>query len=306
MLHKLALSIVFIYCIFISVQSVNAASPLPQQTLKIVLNQENPTKLTTQNLFIETGNPILYQTNPVANFYELKITGADNAVLFEGKISYDTTTIEDVITVTPAPRNIGLPSFSSLTLYLPYYAEAERVKMYDEKGTLLLDINLLTYGIGSTKRYAECDQCGYCKGGQVPQKWNTCRECLYPSASTDAVSGETLLIEDQTGEPIKPQVGAFYSDLGCVRSPMGFQTEQGPASLVRLITSVIYTMTGSIALVMLMYGAFLVTTSKGSSSQVKRGKSIIIKTIVGTIIVFSAVFIVETIAKILRIPGFGN
>jgi hypothetical protein len=140
----------------------------------------------------------------------------------------------------------------------------------------------------------------------VPQKWNTCRECLYPSASTDAVSGETLLIEDQTGEPIKPQVGAFYSDLGCVRSPMGFQTEQGPASLVRLITSVIYTITGSIALVMLLYGAFLVTTSKGSSSQVKRGKSIIIKTIVGTIIVFSAVFIVETIAKILRIPGFGN
>ena len=306
MLHKFALSIVFIYCIFISVQSVNAATPLPQQTLKIILNQESPTKVNTQQVLSESGNPVLYQTNPVVNFYNLQITGTNNEVLFEGKISYDTTTIEDVISVTPAPRNFQLPSYSSLTLYLPYYSEAQRVKIYDEKNNLLLDINLLTYGIGSIKRYAECDQCGYCKGAKVPQKWNECRACLYPTASTDPISGETLLIDDKTGDQVQPARGAFYTDLGCVNAPNGINTPQGPAALVRLLLSVTYTVVGSIGLVMLMYGAFLVVTSKGSKSQVAQGKNIIIKTIIGTVFVFSAVFIVNLLASILKIPGFGK
>lgn len=73
-----------------------------------------------------------------------------------------------------------------------------------------------------------------------------------------------------------------------------------------LVWNVFIGIIGAISLVMIMYGAVLVMTSGGNISQVKQGKYIIMKAIVGTIFVYSSVFLVNLIGRILGIPGFGN
>lgn len=292
--------------VFIS-HPVFAATELPNQTLKIILNQPDPKNISVQSIFIEQNNPEHYMLQHSQNYYTMQIIDQATNTLFTGQIGFEHIIILDPAKDIPDSKGQIIEyEKDTLDLNLPYFAEAKRVKIYDEQNNLLLDINLALYGIGSSNRYGECDQCGYCKGGKVPQKWDACRACLYPAASTDPIQGDTLLIDPISGEPVKPAFGQFYSDLGCISSPLGFMSAQGPAAFVRSIMSIMYTLTGAIALVMLMYGAFLVVTSKGSASSLRYGKQIIMRTIVGVVIVFTVVFMITLFGNILRIPGFGS
>ncbi len=295
-----------IFSFYLNTLPVRAAAYVPDQALTVVLNRTDPKAISVSSIAIDFQNPELYMVSYLDNYYTVILTDASGTELFKGQASYVNQIITINVEDTPgSPGSIKSIPSESVTLNLPYFTEAKYLKVFDEKNVLLLNLNLATYGIGTTERFADCDQCGYCKGGKVPQSWEKCRTCLYPSLSSDALTGETLRIDPDTGSPIKPAEGTFYTDLGCISSPLGFTTAQGPAAMVRSIMSLLYTVTGAIGLVTLMYGAFLVTTSKGNASQVRRGKHFIVRTIIGVVIVFSAVFLVNLIAGALKIPGFG-
>lgn len=116
---------------------------------------------------------------------------------------------------------------------------------------------------------------------------------------------------DADGLPINipPTVepGHYYTSLGCLTTDVGdFAGEGAAAGIVTPILNVLFSLAGGIALLYLMYGAFLVMSARGDVEQLTRGKRTIIGSIVGVIFVLGSVFIINLIADgVLKIPGFG-
>mgnify|MGYP001599879864 CR=1 FL=1 len=66
------------------------------------------------------------------------------------------------------------------------------------------------------------------------------------------------------------------------------------------IAKIILALSGSVALVMFIYGGFLWMTSGGEPKKVEDGKKIMVGTVIGLIIIFSANLAITTIEKIVK------
>jgi len=65
--------------------------------------------------------------------------------------------------------------------------------------------------------------------------------------------------------------------------------------------------TGGIALLMLMYGGFLILTSQAEPERLNYGRRVVTGAVIGLIFALGSVFIVNIIGSgILRLPGFGG
>ena len=181
-----------------------------------------------------------------------------------------------------------------------------------------------------TNRYATCDQCGLCADitddsnpssiqfniKVSSQAWGECMKCLYPSISvsdpTQYGNFESLkMVADPDNNanmiPNPPSKGRFYTGIGCFTTNLADFTEEGAAAaLTKPILNVLLSVAGGIAFLYLLYGAFLVVTSRGDPEQLSQGKRTIVGSIIGVVFAMSAVFLVNLIAGgILKIPGFG-
>jgi len=179
--------------------------------------------------------------------------------------------------------------------------------------SLFLLLNLLVFPhvvFGQTAtpatRYAACDLCGYCPPDRLPSTWEKCRQCLYPSASTDPTTNQTLLIDSGTNTGPTPYQGRQYTVIGCIKTDLTSFSEPGAAaSVVQILLNVIFGMVGGIAFLYLIYGSFVVLTSQAEPERINYGKRLIYGAIIGLIFSLSSVFIVNFLASgILRIPGF--
>ncbi len=160
---------------------------------------------------------------------------------------------------------------------------------------------------------AECDACGYCIGRPTPGNWESCRSCVYPNASKNAGSNQTLEIKQNTktgrNEPITKAPGKTYTQLGCLDvGSNSFSDPSAPGGVLNfLLTKLIFPIVGTLSFISLVYGAFLLITAQGAPEQISRGKSYIVGAIVGLIFTLSAVLLVNIIAgDLLRIPGFST
>lgn len=68
------------------------------------------------------------------------------------------------------------------------------------------------------------------------------------------------------------------------------------------LARIILALSGSLALIMFIYGGFMWLTAAGSSERVDKGKKILIGAVIGLIIIFGAVTIVNFAEKTLRTP----
>lgn len=186
----------------------------------------------------------------------------------------------------------------------------------------------LTYQVSAAavKRYATCDACGLCPQvvngknptctvSTVPGDWARCVKCLYPDkfpkASTpDPKTCDTLLIDDATNTykfPVKK--GRQYTMLGCISAGtgVGFTDQKGAPSFVQAMLNVVFSLSGGIAFLYLMYGGFTILTSQADPEKLNYGRRLVYGSIVGLIFTLGSVFIVNLIGSgILRIPGFGT
>jgi|SRR3989344_2694710 len=155
-------------------------------------------------------------------------------------------------------------------------------------------------------RFAACDLCGYCPPDKLPSTWEKCRQCLYPAASTDPMTNQTLLIDPGTNTGPTPHQGRQYTVIGCIKTDLTSFSEPGAAaSVVQILLNVIFGMVGGIAFLYLIYGSFVVLTSQAEPERINYGKRLIYGAIIGLIFSLSSVFIVNFLASgILRIPGF--
>ena len=168
-------------------------------------------------------------------------------------------------------------------------------------------------------RYATCDFCGFCVRSQTPADWATitppgawesCRKCLYPSANPDPKSGDTLKITDSDNSlPATPATGRHYTSIGCFSTDLagGFTNSGAAGSVVQTLFNFLFGISSALAFLYLIYGAFLVATSRADPERLNQGRRTVIGAVVGIIFIASAIFLVNLIGSgVLKIPGFGN
>lgn len=157
-------------------------------------------------------------------------------------------------------------------------------------------------------RYAVCDLCGYCPPNPPPNNWESCRACIYPAASQNLTVKSTLLIDPSTNQPPTPMPGKYYTMLGCVGTSLAGFTENGAAGgVVQTLLNFLFVIVGGVAVLYLIYGAFVLMTSQNDPERINQGKRIVFAAIVGVIFCVGSVFLVNLIAgTVLKLPGFGG
>ena len=168
-------------------------------------------------------------------------------------------------------------------------------------------IKIITTGVSAQTRYAACDLCGYCPPNLAPQSWPACQKCLYPNINPDPTSMDSLKVDPETNLPTSPVLGRQYTFLGCIKSSEGFTEEGAAGGVVQSLLNIVFSMTGGIAFLYLLYGSFVITTSQEEPERLNYGKRVVYGAITGLIFTLGSVFVVKFIASgILKIPGFGG
>lgn len=181
----------------------------------------------------------------------------------------------------------------------------------------------------ATERCADCDVCGYCriprspaKPGQptpvqVPGNWLQCQQCLYPklpnisSSVMNAKWNLTLRIDNNPSSPtynlqVTPIPGRYYTQLGCISTDLGdFSNRETQGSVVNFVLRAIFNVSGGIAFLYLIYGAYVIMTGRGDPMRLNQGRSIIFGAVFGLIfVVLSTLILNLVVGDILKIPGF--
>lgn len=193
----------------------------------------------------------------------------------------------------------------------------------------------------ATTRYATCDACGFCPVvvndptdpsctitkpdpndntktiNLWPSDWGSCVTCLYPGLYTQGSqlipSNDCKTVrmkDDNTPEnPVKP--GRQFTMLGCITSgtSVGFDNKDGDvggaSSFVQALLNVIFSLSGGLAFLYLMYGGFIILTSQADPEKLNYGRRLVTGSIVGLVFTVGSVFMVNLIGSgILHIPGF--
>ncbi len=115
---------------------------------------------------------------------------------------------------------------------------------------------------------------------------------------------EGLPWDDGTTEPVKegsflcPDKKSVNTALGC----FSFDAESG--GFVRSLLGILIGLGGGIALLIILYGVFIVTTSAGIPDKLKEGKELISSAIAGLVFIILSIFLMYLIGvKILALPG---
>ncbi len=86
--------------------------------------------------------------------------------------------------------------------------------------------------------------------------------------------------------------------LGCI----SFDAESG--GFVRSLLGIIIGLGGGVALLLILYGVFIVTTSAGIPDKLNQGKEIISSAVAGLVFIILAIFLMNLIGiRILALPG---
>ena len=180
-----------------------------------------------------------------------------------------------------------------------------------KKVLIFILVFLLSVSVVNTvlaQRYAVCDLCGYCPPNPAPQSWLSCKRCLYPNISSDDPSMmETLIVNPVTNLAPSPASGKQYTFLGCLGGSNGFSQEGSAGDVVQSLLNIVFSLSGGIAFLYLLYGSFVIATSQANPEKLSYGKRVVYGAIAGLIFTVGSVFIVKFIASgILKIPGFGE
>jgi len=155
--------------------------------------------------------------------------------------------------------------------------------------------------------YAVCDLCGYCPPNNPPSNWEKCVDCLYPGASKNPGSKDTLKINPSDNSAPTPYPGRKYTVFGCINVAGGFKTEEGVVGVGQFFLNIFFSIIGGVAFLFLLYGGLTILLSQSNPEKLNYGKRVVYGAIIGLIFSFLSVFIVRILASnILRIPGFAG
>lgn len=124
---------------------------------------------------------------------------------------------------------------------------------------------------------------------------NWCTYLGYPGSETPTVTPNSVFCDPAVG-----QSSGINTALGCIK----FSDTSPGNDIITVILRIISGLGGGIALALILYGVFVVTTSAGMPDKLKAGSEIITSAIIGLIFILLSVFLVNLIGiNILGIPG---
>lgn len=283
---------------------VTNATEVPKKAINIILDHSNPALPTVISVSIVDTNPEYYQLSQRDHFFIVREVDENGSVLFQGEVKRYKLAAPAV----EGDQYTEIPD-NPVLMNIPYHMEARKVRILDETGNQLLEIDLGLYSVGPTPtaepRYADCNKCGYCKRNtKQPGDLQKCMTCLYP----DFVSNPdgTLIVDPKKNQPVQPRSGAYYTQLGCIDvGAEGFRNPAAAGGVVQVILArLIFPVTGVLSLLALIYGAFLVMTSQNDPQKLIVGKKWIMGAAIGTVFTFMVVLLIRIIGgDILKIPG---
>ena len=95
------------------------------------------------------------------------------------------------------------------------------------------------------------------------------------------------------------KTGGIWTAVGCIPS--------NPESIINTIIRIGLTLGGGIVLVMILVGAFMLSTSKGDPKKTQEAKELITSAIIGLLFIIFSITILQFIgASVIKIPGFGE
>ena len=144
---------------------------------------------------------------------------------------------------------------------------------------LLLFVPLIRPQFTYAARATTCDLCGFCQGGSKPASYNGCKKCLY----------------DESGNI---RADSYWTVAGC------YSTR--PDMFVKSVLNIVFAVSGGLAFIAFIGGSALILTSSGDPEKLNNGKSIVISSIFGLLLIIFSVFLLRVVGvDILRVPGFG-
>ena len=154
---------------------------------------------------------------------------------------------------------------------------------------------------------ANCDVCGYCNHmsiDQVPDRWESCRTCVYRGFEEDLDPLENKTITAVIGEGGEiegiptPDLYYIYTDFGCISTK--------PGEFAAQISSFFFSIVGGIAFLFFIYGAGVIATSRSDPGKLNHGKRIIYGSIIGLLFALFSVFIIRFVASGIGLPNIGG
>lgn len=137
--------------------------------------------------------------------------------------------------------------------------------------------------------------------------------------SKDAPRGATMIcsgsenpddcarVPDPKNPPCGNDIDANEGRCDFVNTSLGIPINVNPAGFIRSILGILLSISGGIAILLIMYAGYKIMTSRGNPEQVQSAREILTSAIVGLIfIIFSIVILQVITVDILQIPGFGN
>ncbi len=149
---------------------------------------------------------------------------------------------------------------------------------------------------------ATCDVCGYCKGmslEQVPDRWQSCRACIYRGLGEGEVNplDNKTLIGTVDGIPT-PDLFYIYTDFGCLSTR--------PGEFASQISTFFFGIVGGLAFLFFIYGAGIIATSRSDPGKLNHGKRILYGSIIGLVFALFSVFIIRFVAQGIGLPEIGG
>lgn len=124
-----------------------------------------------------------------------------------------------------------------------------------------------------------CDLCGYCQGQTKPPSHAQCISCVY-----------------DRGGNLKSNT--YWTVAGCISTK--------PDQFVGSILNIVFAVSGGLAFMAFIGGSAMVLTSAGDPEKLNNGKSIIMSSVFGLLLILFSVFLLRVVGvDILKVPGFG-
>lgn len=156
--------------------------------------------------------------------------------------------------------------------------------------TIILFLFLSLFSFSTTQTYAGCTSNADCATDEF------CNVRSGFCVPKSALASRGL---DPYCDPGKPESG-INTAIGCISTSVDATGNSFFGSIIKIAVS----LGGGLALVLMLYGVFIITTSAGIPDKLKEGQEIITSAISGLIFIILSVFLLNFIGiNILGIPG---
>lgn len=118
-------------------------------------------------------------------------------------------------------------------------------------------------------------------------------------------NSQLITIYAAPGDPTPSSLTSPPAD--CISTDLGCIPNQDPLRFASKIYEIGLGFIGTVALVFIIYGGYLVLTSKGDQLQLSKGKSYIVSAIIGVVMAISGYALYQIIAvDVIKLPGFSG